>query len=540
MGKRKPSGELKSVSVPVQVQRYRDIKSLQPASDEHWGVRNIQPFFPSLEMLFKMENVEAVREHGIKLDESIQSIQCPSVITTSLGERKDIHIKQTMLVNPFRWMKGDYGGSLGLPTIQEKALTLMERVQSPHNAAYVGSLFAAMFSQSGCIHFPKVYGVYTGIAKKHKIDISDDYPDIAEKPWFTQNLGSTFELTLGESVSSHSNFHHTRTARSRVLVADEISLGEVEELQGLSTLGDIEIPSMDPIFGDEDFGSDSESDSSSESTSYVFGVQSCDCEDFDDEDDDGEAFAWSTMSNVPVQLTVMEKCEGTLYDLMCLEPETTKHTAWLAQVLFALTFAQRTFGFTHNDLHSNNIMYVKTDKEFLNYKVDGQGFKVPTHGYVLKIIDFERGAGSVRISGMNNPKFFMSDHFSLDEEAGGQYNVEPFYVAGVDTVKPNPSFDLVRLATSLFWDLFPEGPKFAEYTSNPIFNTLIRWLKLEDGTSILFGKIEPSHDRYHGFDLYKAIARFCKDTAIPRNELQHIVPLFGISGTQPVEYDLVI
>jgi hypothetical protein len=541
MGKKKPSGELKSVSVPFQVQRYRDIKTIQPASDEHWGVQSIQPFFPSLETMFKMENVESVREHGLKLDETVQSIQSKTSITTSLGERKDIHIKQTMLVNPFRWMKGEYGGSLGLPTIQERAAVLMKRVQSPHNAAYVGSLFSALFSQSGCIHFPKVYGVYTGIAKKHKIDISDDYPDIVEKPWFSQNLGSTFELTLGESVSSHSDFQHTRSARSRLLVSDEISLGEVEDLPGMDVDGNIEIPNMDPMFEDDDLGCDSESDCSSVSTSYVFGVQSCDCEDFDDdEEEDGEAFAWATMSNIPVQLTVMEKCEGTLYDLMCLEPETTKHIAWLAQILFALTFAQRTFGFTHNDLHSNNIMYVKTDKEFLNYKVDGQSFKVPTHGYLLKIIDFERGAGSVRISGMNNPKFFMSDHFSVEEEAGGQYNVEPFYVAGVETVKPNPSFDLVRLATSLFWDLFPEGPAFGGYSSNPIFKTLIRWLTLEDGTSILFGKTHPSHDRYHGFDLYKAIARFCKDTAVPRSELQHITPMFGVSGTQPVQYDLVI
>jgi hypothetical protein len=28
-----------------------------------------------------------------------------------------------------------------------------------------------------------------------------------------------------------------------------------------------------------------------------------------------------------------------------------------------------------------------------------------------------------------------------------------------------------------------------------------------------------NHDRYHGFGLYKAITRYCKDTAIPRKEL---------------------
>ena len=543
MGKKKPSGELKTVSLPIQAQRYRDTNTLESSSSEHWGVEHIQPFFPSLEMMFKMENVDAVREHGLKLDEPIRSIQAPGLITTTSGVSKNIHIKQTMLVNPFRWMKGEYGGALGLPTIQEYASALMSRVQSPHNGAYVGGLFSALFSESGCIHFPKVHGLFTGIAKKHKIDISDEYADISEKPWFTQNVGSTFNLTLSDHATAHSEFRHTRDGRTTVILEGETSLGEIQDLPGIGSNENIEIPEMSPVFEEDSDEVDSESNCSDVSTAYVFHVESCDCdEDEEDEEDAGEedGFAWATMSNVPVQITVMEKCEGTLYELMCLEPDTKKHISWLAQVLFALTFAQRTFGFTHNDLHSNNIMYVKTDKEFLNYKVEGQAFRVPTHGYLLKIIDFERGAGSVRISGMKNPKFFMSDHFSPDEEAGGQYNVEPFYTPGIETIKPNPSFDLVRLATSLFWDLFPEGPEHAEYKSNPIFITLIRWLTLEDGTSILFGKNDPTHDRYHGFNLYKAIARFCKDTAVPRNELHHIIPMFGVSGTQPTHFDLVI
>jgi hypothetical protein len=229
-----------------------------------------------------------------------------------------------------------------------------------------------------------------------------------------------------------------------------------------------------------------------------------------------------------------------LGDLLLEENDTSHVVAWLAQVLFALTYAQRVLGFTHNDLHSNNIMYVKTDKEFLHYKVDGQMFKVPTHGYIMKLIDFERGVGSVRVSGMKHPKTFVSDHFSPDEEAGGQYNIEPFRVQTYEVIKPNPSFDLVRLATSIFWDLFSEGPKCEEYQSNPIFITLIRWLTLEDGTSVLFGKDEEIHDRYHGFHLYKAIARYCKDTAIPRREVQRLIPTFGISGSHPIQFDLVI
>ena len=146
----------------------------------------------------------------------------------------------------------------------------------------------------------------------------------------------------------------------------------------------------------------------------------------------------------------------------------------------------------------------------------------------------------MRVAGMKQAKMFVSDHFSPIEEAGGQYNIEPFHVQNVDTIKPNPSFDLVRLATSLFWDLFPEGPNHEEYKTNPVFVTLIRWMTLPDGSSVLFGKHEPKHDRYHGFELYKAITRYCKDTAIPRREIQKLVGVYGANVPSTTHIDLVL
>lgn len=545
MGKRKQTGELKSISLPVQVHRNRDLHDLRSQSLQHWNVEHIQPFFPSLETMFKTEIVENVREYGIKLDEQIQSILSSDTILTSKGS-KQIHIKQTMLLNPLKWMRGDYGGAVGLPTSQQHANAIHSKLQSSNNSAYVGSLFAALFSESGCIHFPKVYGVYTGIAKKHKIDISDDYGELMDRAWFSQNIGKTFELKLADYLQDHSYFSHTRNARLNVQLTDENAiLEDVSELDGIET-SDVNMSDLNPIFTDTDdvLNEDNSSDSSSVSTSYIFDIHSCSCsssatESVENEDDD-EGYIWATLSNVPVQLTIMEKCKHTLYELMCLNPQEEKHMAWISQVLFALCFAQRTLGYVHNDLHSNNIMCVETEKEFLIYKVDGKTYKVPTFGYIIKIIDFERGTGSVRIAGMKQPKTFVSDHFHPHEEAGGQYNIEPFHVSKYETIKPNPSFDLVRLATSLFWDLFPEGPDHKEYESNPMFKTLVRWMTLEDGSSILFGKTNPKHDRFHGFQLYKAIARLCKDTAVPRKEIQKMYDLYGITSPPSIQSDLLI
>ena len=227
-----------------------------------------------------------------------------------------------------------------------------------------------------------------------------------------------------------------------------------------------------------------------------------------------EPFAWATFKNAPVEITVMEKCNGTLYELLMANPDSEKHLAWLSQVMFALAYAQRNFGLTHNDLHANNIMYVPTEKEYYYYNCGGLLYRVPTFGYTIKIIDFERGISSIKIAGMKESKLFMSDHFCVDEEAGGQYNYGDFYVTKHPEMKPNPSFDLVRLATSLYWDLFPEPQP-----ENAVYKLFKKWLTLEDGNSVLFGKKVAEHDRYHGFHLYKAISRFCKDNAVPRKEI---------------------
>lgn len=502
----------------LQLCRYRDIQTIRAGAKTYWHAEHIQPFFPPIESLFKTDSLENIQEYGLKFDEQVQSILSKNTIQTNSGV-KDIHIKATMLMSPFKWMRGDYSTTLGLGTSQETASTIHDKLQSQHNAAYVGSLFSSVFSQTKCVHFPKVYGVFSGISSHHTIDISDDYEDLMEKPWFSQNIGQTFELKMNDSITSPV-FQHTRNTKNEMKLGDDVILNGIKELPGI-TSSDVSMGELKHVFGSTEEDDDDASDSSSVSTSYIFDIRSCDCEiqEPTEEDEEGEGFAWATFKNVPVQYTIMEKCDGLFHTLMSEHKDPEKHIAWITQVIFALLYTQKMFGFVHNDLHSNNIMYVSTTKEFLYYKVGEKTYKVPTYGYIIKLIDFERGVGSIRLAGMKEPKHFMSDHFAINEEAGGQYNVDPFYVAKFPVIKANPSFDLVRLATSLFWDIFPNGPTDESYKLNPVFNMLLRWLSV-DTKSILFAEGNPRHERYHGFHLYKAIARFCKDTALPRKELE--------------------
>ena len=527
MKRSQKSSELKSSHISMMIHKY-ELNILKSHAKQNWNIQNIQPFFPPIEKLFKTENVEHIHNYGIRFPEEIMSVVSPDYIRTTCGKEIEIHRKTTMLLSPYKWMKGTYGSSLGLPTSNETALAISSKLQNSNNAGYVGSIISACLSNSGCLHFPKVYGIFTGTASEHTIDISDDYGDISERPWFSQNIGKLFEIKISDLVQNNTEFRHTRSARLSLQLGEITDIGEISEINA-PEIGNVIMGDLSRVMN-EDIGEEYESDSSSISTQDIFEIESCACdgsedEDIyeDDDDDNCEPFAWATFKNVPVQTTLMEKCSGTLYELMMMNLDSDKHLAWITQVIFALAYAQRNFGLTHNDLHANNVMYVPYEKEYLYYNCEGQLYKVPTYGYLIKIIDFERGIASIKLTGMKEAKLFMSDHYDKKEEAGGMFNYGAYYTTKYPEIKPNPSADLVRLATSLYWDLFPEED------NSYLCSIMKRWLTIEDG-SAFFGKKDPRHDRYHGFELYKAIVRFCKDTAVPRKEISILKSVYGVES----------
>ncbi len=509
--------DLRTTSTSLKLHRYPQLDGT------HWGLRNPQPFFPPLEKLFKTETVSNLPEYGVRLNEQVQTIIDETTIRTTKGRTVPVHRKTTMILSPFKWMRGDYG-NLGLPKPESVARDIQDKLQSPHTAGYVGALTSIVLSESCCLHFPKVYGVYVGLAAKHSIDISDDYEDLSERRWFIENLGKTFELRLRSPVASGNEFHHTRSQRPEVLLGEEALLDEIEDIEA-DHVSEPDSHSQSESHATSGEDSFLEDQSESDEEDDVFDIESCDCMDLDedeDEEEEGEEepFAWATFSDVPVITTVMEQCEGTFYDLIKEHTEPQKHAAWVAQLVMALAYAQRTFGFTHNDLHGNNVMYVTTDQEFLHYKHNGICYRIPTYGYIIKVIDFDRAITMVRLNGMKEPRTFASSQFQVDEEAAGQYNMDPFFEKHHPLILPNASFDLCRFATSLFWDMFPEGPDHP-YT-HPLFEVFKQWMLQSDGTSVMFREQRDNHDRYHGFHLYKAIARYCKDSAVPRREIQKL------------------
>jgi hypothetical protein len=204
---------------------------------------------------------------------------------------------------------------------------------------------------------------------------------------------------------------------------------------------------------------------------------------------------------------------------MCGKNELTEAewTATLLQVIMALIAYQHMFAFTHNDLHTNNIMFMKTDKKFLHYHCNGVYYRVPTHGRIMKIIDFGRAIYKYRGQTM------VSDSFDRGGDAATQYNCEPYLNPKKPRLEPNPSFDLCRLACSLF-DYFVEDIRDeAEYAAKSrVASVVAEWLKDDKGRNVLYKN--NGDERYPEFKLYKMIARTVH-SAVPHEQL--LRPMFA-------------
>jgi hypothetical protein len=205
---------------------------------------------------------------------------------------------------------------------------------------------------------------------------------------------------------------------------------------------------------------------------------------------------------LPSQYTIIENLDGIVEDIFN-DKKTSDDMVLsiLFQICFTLTILQNKFSFTHNDLHTRNIMFKNSNIRYLYYKYQTKYFKIPTFGKIIKIIDFGRSIYTYK-------KYtYFNDVFNKHGDASGQYTYPSVYKKKNKIVKPNYSFDLSRLSVSILEDRqknFGEG----------VMNLLYEWVMDKNGKDIR---------RYEEFDLYKAIARKINN-AIPSEQL--LKPIF--------------
>ena len=226
------------------------------------------------------------------------------------------------------------------------------------------------------------------------------------------------------------------------------------------------------------------------------------CEDEESESSIEEETLTLTFSKFPVQVICMEQCENT-FDYLIMNGELTDDEWFsaLMQIIMILITYQKMFLFTHNDLHTNNVMYIPTNKKFIYYTFKKQTYKVPTFGKIYKIIDFGRAIYKL------NGKILCSDSFKTGGDAATQYNTEPYFNDKKPRLEPNYSFDLCRLACSIFDYVVDDFETIKNMNEcSPLVKLIVEWCVDDNGVNVLYKN--NGVERYPDFKLYKMIARF--------------------------------
>ena len=537
------------------------------------GMTGLQSYFPSLEQLFPslVEQSSgtptlAAKELALSVDVSESVIED---LQTKAQRTVNTWCRVMHLVDPVDVMSGTHVLPLdgSLPSWRTAWQQSLRKLNDPYNEAYTDAIFACMASRlverGRSPHFCRFYGSFNGRISTYKYNITDDMGDIEGESWYREGLLSgafkifavdpydetvTAEITrpwenvrprlfgLGDEESEFDSEVDSESDKESEKESEKESDIEVTEADIEVTEADIEVSGeailMRPQIQLSRLGSAHRSNDSSSSS---------------EEDDDIEYRA--LLPNYPVQVTVLERCDGTMDSLMeaevadsatddMRETKEERWTAWIFQVIAGLTVAQQLFDFVHNDLHTNNVLWTGTGETHMYYHIAGAAggdrfYRVPTYGRIMKIIDF--GRATFRPSAADGRVWFP-DAYSPDSVAGGQYNCGPYFQQGLPKVSPNKSFDLCRLAVSILDTLWPTEPaslsdkpkiltretgRTQVETVSPLWNLLWLWLTDKHGKNVL--RSPDGSERYPNFDLYCAIAKDVHN-AVPAQQLT--LPLF--------------
>jgi len=470
-----------------------------------------------------------------------------------------IFIKYAPLLDPFKFLAGKYDlCTFELPSLDSKCK--IEKIDCPNNSAYVDGFFIYLSSQllnyKGFLHGINFYGSFLGIKNEYIIDISDDLDMLDNSKFFNENkqlykfVNSEQELLFNDKSKRHkkalkiANDYDISLLDIEIIETIEIqnpitdicpevcsedsiveniesfeiveNIENLENIKSLKNKEDIENSSSDISSrssnsnsatddDDDDDATDDEADADNNNDAAAHdddnntnpdskASDSCSSNDSYDEIND----IMVAVKEFPVNIITIECCENTFDDLLVNDKlDNNELTCIILQVLMILITYQKLFKFTHNDLHTNNIMYIKTEKKYLYYKYNNKHYKIPTYGKVFKIIDFGRSIYEYK------GQVMYSDSFHKDGDAATQYNSPPFFNPNKQLIEPNMSFDLCRLGCSIYDFIIDK------YNDNknisPIHRIIMDWCFDDEGKNMLYKN--NNQERYPDFKLYKMIAR---------------------------------
>lgn len=499
---------------------YRKNKNVELFKDiqQKMGVSKIQNYVPLYRHYFSLNNTNfnSVNLNTFKTVSRIDSKINENTYKTNLG---DIHVKYAPLYDTYKYMVGvlqDVSVNV-LPSF-DGGLESERKLHDVNNSSYTDGFFyflsSILLNQHGFTNAIDFYGSYLCIKTDFKLNIADDAEFLYSSDFFKSNRGKLFNVNSDHEAQYARDF--TRNCKKRLELGETIdnisidSLGIIEELDEmfvdkaqeetntLIEVEEMELPSRERELsecssrysnssseGEEDESQEDESEEEEESETET--------------DEEDEVVIDATINEFPANMIFIEKMDGTL-DSLLENLEKKELTAALFQVIITLVAYNKAFDFTHNDLHTNNIMYANTPLKYLYYKLSDKYYKVPTYGRIFKIIDF--GRSIYRYKG----QLCHNDSYAPGNDAAGQYNFEPYYVDSKPQILPNKSFDLCRLGCSMydnFFDFTFEEDDIPE--EELLIKMIANWCKDDKGKNVLYKK--NGEERYEGFKLYKMITR---------------------------------
>jgi hypothetical protein len=504
-------------------------------------------------------------------------------ITNEKVKHKEVFFKLAPLLDPYKYLIGKYNVNdekiFNLPKLNSTVNECHPKMLDTNNSAYVDGLFVYLTSsllyRHKFIHGVDYYGSFLGLKNNFMVNVFDDIDHLNNSDFFNNNKNKLFQIEdyehffqVDKTTKKPIVIEHNSSVKSMLSIQsvdneifegvfednakhDINEAGEANEADELNELVDLNTL-QEPVFSNENnqqvtlksnsscssrssYTDDDDLSIECENCGEIDNLHDNECsgDDIENSEDDHDInndsenemsnseessyedeTLYATIPKFPVQVIGMEYCENTFDDLIL--NEDLKKEEWLSafmQIIMILITYQKAFGFTHNDLHTNNVMYNHTDKKYIFYCYKKKYYKVPTFGRIFKIIDFGRS-----IYKFEN-KLFCSDSFQVGGDAATQYNTEPYLNDMKPRLEPNFSFDLCRLACSIFDYVIEDFEEVRDISkcSDPIKRLIVEWCLDDKGINMLYKN--NGVDRYPDFKLYKMIAR-CVHNHIPQAQLE--------------------
>jgi hypothetical protein len=488
-------------------------------------------------------------------------------INNNKTKDKDLFFKLAPLLDPYKFLIGKYNildnRYLTLPKIDSTESDTYSKFLDLNNSAYVDGLFlfltSNLINEHNFVNGVEYYGSFLAIKNNFNINVFDDIDYLNGSDFFNKNKNKLFTIddyehlfNLQEGKLKPITIQHDSSSKSKMSIksfddniyedifednTETISLDNLKELsiELLDITNEDILNANDKHDKDKNVTLKSNSTCSSRSSHTSVDETVCDdencsdCEECEEEQDEAEMVEEdseesdeeyeeevinATIPKFPVQVICMENCEKTFDELILTNELNTEewHSAFMQIIMILITY-QKSFNFTHNDLHTNNVMYVQTNKKYLHYRYKKKCYKVPTFGRIFKIIDFGRSIYKF------NGNIFCSDSFNVGGDAATQYNTEPYFNEKKPRLEPNFSFDLCRLACSIYDYVIDESDDTKDLSNlkDPVKRLIVEWCLDDKGINMLYKN--NGDDRYPDFKLYKMISR-CVHNHTPAAQLE--------------------